>query len=225
MKSSARKPVDDLNLRKGNEAFADRLKVALSGRNQSEVARALEIAGSTLHRYLGGAMPAADTALRLARTLNVQPEWLIEGTGPMRPGAEIIGVGGDVVLLPRYDLFAFSEHGKPEPVGHLALPATWLAQSMRSTTGLWLAEMPNDALPSLAREGDTLICRDADPVLQDRRVYIFLLDGRPIVRRAFVKADGLQLRGETHDDTIFIGLHEAEHLRPAGRVLSAIHQV
>jgi len=225
MKSSAETPRRQAILPERNADFANRMKAAIKGLNQTEVARSIDIAGSTLHRYLNGSMPAADTAFRLARELGVRPEWLIEGEGAMRPGAEVVGVAGQVTVLPRYDLFAFSELGRPDPIDHMALPTAWLMRAARGTTDLWLAEMPSDAMPNLAREGEIMICRDADARLQDRRVYIFLLDGRPVVRRALVKAEGLQLRGESDDDTISVALDDVEHLKPVGRVLSAIHQV
>jgi len=222
MKSSARTRNEEIKEPERSAAFAERLRSALLGKNQSHIAKAVGIAGSTLHRYLGGSMPAADTAFKLARELGVRPEWLIEGQGQVVADAEVVGLQGPVTLLSKYDLFAFSEDGKPLANETVALPNTWLLGAVRTTSGLWIAEMPSDAMPSLAREGDLLICRDAEERLQDRRIYVFLIDGRPIVRKVFVRPDGLQLRSEDDSDTMLITPHELEALTPIARVVSAI---
>lgn len=223
MKSSAKRSSSDAIGDAEGETFAKRLVDALDGRGLAGIARQVGIAPSTLQRYLNGSMPAADIGFRLARALSVRPEWLFEAAGPKYETGEVVGIGsGQVTVLPVLDLFAFGEQGKPAATDQLALPTAWLMAAARSTTGLWLAEMPNDALPSLAKEGELLVCKDPEATLQDRRIYIFLLDGRPIVRRVFVRPEGLQLRGESDADTIEIAPQELEHLRPAGRVLSAI---
>lgn len=223
MKSSADARSGDAVLPERNVEFAKRLKDAVGGRNQGALAKEVGIAGSTLFRYMAGSMPAADIAFRLARALNVRPAWLIEGEEPkLQEAGTVVGISGDVVVLPRFDLFAFGEYGKPDAAEMLALPAPLLARATKATTNIWLAEMPNDALPSLAQEGELLVCRDPEPVLQDRRIYVFLVDGRPIVRKAYVRPEGLQLRSEDDGDTILVTPSELEQIRPIGRVLSAI---
>lgn len=206
-------------------AFAKRLREATDGRVLAQVAKAVGVAPSTLQRYLGGAMPAADIAFRLARAVNVRAAWLIEGEEPkfeqVPTSASVVGLSGDVTIVPRYDLFAFGEHGKPDPEEMLALPTSFLSRS-RVTTGVWLAEMPSSALPSLAGEGELLICRDADQILQDRRIYVFLIDGRPVVRQVFVRPDGIQLRSEDEPDTLLVTPNDIEALTPIARVVSAI---
>lgn len=225
MKSSAQTRSGEEILPERNAAFAKRLRAAIAGRNQGAVAKAIGVTGSTVHRYLAGSMPAADIAFRLARELNVRPAWLIEGEEPQvdqgAASAAVVGITGDVTVVPRYDLFAFSEYGKPEPAEMLALPNSMLARA-RIAAGIWVAEMPSDALPSLAGEGELLICRDPEQTLQDRRIYVFLIDGRPIVRRIFVRPDGLQLRSEDDSDTMLVTPPDLEAVTPIARVVSAI---
>lgn len=205
--------------------FAIRLREAVEGRVLAQIAKAADVAPSTLQRYLGGAMPAADIAFRLARAIGVRAAWLIEGEEPkldqLPTSATVVGLAGDVAIVPRYDLFAFGEYGKPEPAETLALPTSMLARA-RITAGIWVAEMPSDAFPSLAGEGELLICRDPEQSLQDRRIYVFLIDGRPIVRRVFVRPDGLQLGSENESDTMLVTPHELEAVTPIARVVSAI---
>ena len=212
----------------GHETFAMRLSRALVGRVNAHIAKEIGVAPSTMQRYLQGSMPAADVGLRLAQALQVSPEWLFSGVGLMeveaeaRPFADVVGIQSQITLLPRYDLFDFGDYGKPEPEEQIAIPTPWIVSAAKSTGGVWLAEMPNDALPSLAGEGELLICRDPEERLQDRRVYIFLFDGKPVVRKAHVRPDGVQLKSEDESETVLISPQDMESLRPIGRVLSAI---
>lgn len=222
MKSSAVRSPTARKVDVGASAFAERLSAACAGRVLKQVADAVDVAPSTIQRYLAGSIPAADIAIKLARTLGVRVEWLIVGEGPMNhvPGAT---AGDAEVALQRFDVFAFDEYGKGPPVETVRVPAAWLMAAAKATTGLWLAEMPSGALPEVAREGETIICRDPETPLQDRRVYIFLLDGRPIVRRVAFQPNAVVLRGEDEADTITLRPEELEQrLMPAGRILATV---
>lgn len=181
------------------------------------------VAPSTIQRYLAGSIPAADIAIKLARELGVRVEWLIAGEEPVRAFEEPSTGDDAAVLLDRYDVFSFGEYGKGPRVEQVSVPAAWLMAATKTTSGLWLTEMPSDALPEVAREGETIICRDPENPLQDRRVYIFLLDGRPIVRRIAFQPNQVVLRAEDEADTITLRPDELEErLRPAGRILATV---
>jgi hypothetical protein len=172
--------------------------------------------------YTAGAKIAgADNLFSLADALGVRPRWLIRGEGEMLDAVAADNAG--FVSLPRYDVFQFGEYGKGVAEETVQLPASWLQAAVKTTSGLWIAEMPSDALPSVAREGETIICRDPETPLQDRRVYIFLLDGRPIVRRVAFQPNQVVLRGEDEADTITLRPEELEErLMPAGRILATV---
>ena len=83
--------------------------------------------------------------------------------------------------------------------------------------------MPSDTMPDIAREGDQIICRSPDAPLVDGRVYVFLMDGRPMVRRVSVRPEGLLLKaGDNVTDPILIEPDQLERLAPVGRVLAAL---
>jgi len=88
--------------------------------------------------------------------------------------------------------------------------------------GLWVAALPSDAMPEIGREGDLLLCQDIELPLVDGRVYIFLLDRQPIVRRVQVRPDGLLLKGGPDTDPINIPPDRIDGVVPVGRVLAAI---
>ena len=221
MKSTAQRSPEEGNLSQGDDGFGGRLRSVLKGKTASTVAKAVGVAPSTLHKYQQGAMPAADIAVKLARALGVEVNWLIEGEGPAsRDEAEALAEQS-VVRLPVHDPHSFTEYGLGKPVDEIAVPRQ-LIGSARSTAGLWLTEMPTDALPSVAAEGQLILCRPPDQPLQDRKVYIMLLGPRTIVRRVFVRPDGLVLKGDDEADSITLRPDDLETIMPVGRVLGPI---
>lgn len=177
------------------------------------------MAPQTLDGYLRGAMPSGDRLFALADVLKVNPRWLVTGAGPMDEA--VPEADPDIVTLPRFDIFAFDEHGKPEPSSYVTMRMDWLLRSARTVAGLWIADMPSDSLPEVAKEGDGLICQDVDQLV-DGRTYIFLLDGRPIVRKLQIRPEGLVLKAGGGSDPIIISGERTEHLIPIGRVVAAI---
>ena len=172
-----------------------------------------------MDRYLKGAQMPADRALNLARVLGVRPEWLILGMGsPNEGGVE----GADWVTLPRYDLQAFSDYGKPDVEERVRLRRELLGR-WAGSAGLWVAEMPSDAAPEIAHEGDLLLCSDPSPPLADGRVYAFRMDSRVLVRRVQFRPDGLVLRVAKADpDPFVVAPKDVDRLYPIARILAAI---
>jgi transcriptional regulator with XRE-family HTH domain len=219
MKSTAQRSPGEGILSHGDDGFGGRLRASLKGKTASAIAKAVGVAPSTLHKYQQGAMPAADTAMRLARALGVEVNWLIEGEGPPSRAEALEDQG--VVLLPVHDPHAFTEYGMGKPIEEIAVPRQLIGNA-RTTTGLWLTEMPTDALPSVAAEGQLILCRPPEQPLQDRKVYVLLLGGRTIVRRVFVRPEGLLLKGDDEADSITIRPDDIETIMPVGRVLGPI---
>lgn len=204
-------------------AFGERLRAAMDKKSltNSELASKSGVSRQLISEYANGLKVAgADNLFSLADALEVYPRWLIRGEGEMAPPANS---DDSMVALPRYDVFQFNEYGKGEPVETVRLPAAWLQASVKTTRGLWLTEMPSDALPEVAKAGETVICRDPDQPLQERRVYIALLDNRPIVRRVTFRPEGVFLRAEDEGDTIVLRPDEIEErLRVAGRIMATV---
>lgn len=199
--------------------FSDRLRDALGGRAPATVARAVGIPSSSIDRYLNGAKPPADRALLLAIELGVRPEWLILGANGRGGGALN---SDDCVNLPRYDLTGFTNQTKPAQVETIIFRKEFLGR-WADTPGLWLAEMPSEAAPGIAREGNFLLCVDPELTLVDGRVYAFLLGGQLIVRRAQVRPEGIMLKTSPADpDPIVIAPDRATGLLPIARLLAAI---
>ncbi len=191
----------------------------MGGSGAATVARAAAIPPQTMDRYLKGTMPSADRALALADALGADPRWLISGVGERSPVG--LGYEADSVALPKLDLMAFSEEGKPEPQESMGVKREWLGRW--PAAGLWVAEMPSDSVPEIAREGDLLVCQDPVGPPVDGRAYAFLLDGRLLIRRVQIRKDGLALKTSRDDrDPLVIPPDQAENLIPIARILAAI---
>lgn len=194
--------------------FGARLAEALGSTPVAEAARTLGLSRTTLDGYLKGHMPAADRALSLADALGVSPRWLISGQGErsqvttfdrLKAGIakyrDAISAGGhlmdasaaDWVMLPRFDLFSWNDDGKVDIIEMVPFRRDWLSRYLFTSSGLWLTTMPSDAMPSIAREGDLIICKQIEHQLVDGRTYIFRLGGSPIIRRVAIRPEGYVL--------------------------------
>jgi transcriptional regulator with XRE-family HTH domain len=197
----------------------------LSGRPAAPLARDAGIAPQTFDGYLKGAIPAADRAFAIADALGVDPRWLVMGVGERAPAPIGESEDGDWLLLPAYDVAGFGEYGKPEPRERVRIRRDWLmGVNVRMTDSLWLTDMPGDAMPEVAREGQMLVCQDPAATLMDGRVYIFLLDGRPLVRKVYMRPEGLMLTtNDRNIEPIILTEDRADQLIPVARVLAAIN--
>lgn len=210
-----------------NVGFADRLAELLKARfgrgGQAFLSRNLGVAKQTIGGWLAGSVPAGDMLFRLADELGVDARWLATGIGKAGGQLPPESEEKDWVKLPRLDLFDFREGLVPQPIEQVAIRRDWLAMAVRSSGSLWLADMPSDAMPDVAREGDTIVCREPDRPLADGRVYVLLLDGQPIVRRVQLRPEGLVLKaGDPSIDPITLPADRLDQLVPIGRVLAAM---
>lgn len=209
-----------------NALFGERLKNLLDRRfgrgGLTEISRITGAAKGTVSSWLVGSMPAGDTLFKLADALEVDARWLATGIGEAR-GQVGTSDSDEWVKLPRIDLTRFEDGRMPEPTDTVLIRREHLASAVRTTAQLWVADMMSDTMPDIAHEGDQIICRAPDSPLVDGRVYVFIMDGRPLVRRVSVRPEGLLLKaGDKSIDPILIAPDRLEQLVPVGRVLAAL---
>lgn len=204
--------------------FAQRLRVAFEvwGGNQAELSRATNISRQRINEYLAGPkVPAAATLFPLADALGVQPRWLVRGEGPMsipKPG-----IDDGMIHLPHYELSRISTDGLGEPDDTIAVPPELLMRSIGTTRDLFVTDMPSDALPEIARAGETIVCQKFKAPLGDGKFYVFLFDGQPVVRRVEIRPEGLVLRaGDPTFAPIEVVGDLLDHLSTIARVLGAL---
>lgn len=136
---------------------------------------------TTLGDVIKKTMPNADSAIRLARALDVPVEWLITGAAGTASPRLTAADEADWVVVPHYRLSEFTETAKPEPIETVPLRKDWLNRNARTSSNLWLTEMPV-SIEGVGEEGDTILCRDADTHYQEG-FYLYFFDGMPVIRQ------------------------------------------
>ncbi len=189
---------------------------------QQDLVRATGIGRQRVYEYYHGQKtPGADTAFSMADALGIHTRWLIRGEGPRDLDPYVVDEDG-WVWLPHYDLFAFEGVRPPKKMEDVPVSRAWLLANARTVKDLWVTEMPNDAMPGIAPTGEFIICAPPDDPLRDRRVYVFLIDGRPIIRTANLGVGGLTLTAQNPAIEPLIADGEQVELLTIGRVIAAM---
>ncbi len=189
---------------------------------QQDLVRATGIGRQRVYEYYHGQKtPGADTAFAIADALGIQTRWLIRGEGPRDLDPYVVDEDG-WVWLPHYDLFAFEGIQPPKKIEDVPVSRAWLLANAKTVKGLWVTEMPNDAMPDVAPTGEFIICGAPDDPLRDRRVYAFLIDGRPMIRRAEFRSGGLILTAQNPAVEPITPSPDQIEFLPIGRVIASI---
>lgn len=161
--------------------WGNRIQAMLGDRSQAWLAREVGISTTGLGEIMRKAMPAADTAIKIAQALDVTTEFLF--TGENNSGANpLVAVDqADWVMVPRFRLADFTETGKPEPIETIPIRKDWLNQTARVASNLWLTDLPS-TIEGIGEEGDPILCRDAETHYQEGW-YLYFFEGMPIVRK------------------------------------------
>ena len=111
-------------------------------------------------------------------------------------------------LLPLYDLAAFDRR---EASGQIVFPPalemvpvrrTDLARLHITRSEVWLIEMPTNILPSVARQGELLVCQDGGIGFHDRSVIVLAFGGDPSIIRRVVRASDGTLTLQADDPSV-----------------------
>lgn len=197
--------------------FAVRFSQALGGRDRAWLARETGLSPSTLHDYSRGAAPSADRAFTIADALGVDPRWLITGQGGAPEGAGDNARDNGWVRLPHRS----APQGRE--VFSTPVPREWLRRAFGRSDDLWTTCMPSQSFPKVAREGDPIVCVDAEGLVEGG-LYLVELGGDVVVRRVTATAAGPALT--TADSFADSGGAAFEHgsggTHIIGRILGAL---
>ena len=207
-----------------SDEIGARILEALGGRDRKWLANEAGVSPSTLHDYISGATPSADRAVAIADALGVELRWLVTGSGARSSGVADRSRPGeqDIPVRSFTDAAWLKGEAPASAVGVTRVPKTVL-RSLDRTESLWMAPMPSNALPDVAREGDFVLCTDIDGPLRDGWACIFILkaNASPAVRRVELTNSGLRLRAGDPDIPP-IDYVEGGALRPIGRIVAAV---
>ena len=181
--------------------FCERLRLAIGDRPVADVAEAAGVAPNTLRTYLSGAIPKLTVGFSLARVLAVCPEWLAEGTGPMRPaGEEFCGMGGpgrvNISYLP-LEYFSSRQLGWHESrsklVDGFGVSFNWAISELNANDlrQLWILYIDGDSMSPHLRNGNLIFVsgvKSESDIAEG--VYVMRFSDMLVVRRLMFSLEG-----------------------------------
>jgi Helix-turn-helix len=174
--------------------FPERLKqlIAEFG-SRYALAKSSRIPASTLQSYEAGSKPGIETLTTLARTANVDLNWLVTGKGEMRPEGLLSGASlADFVVVDQYEMG--TALSMSFIIGQVPFSRHFLESRLR------LKDPNSDSLLVIEADANLFEISRGDLVLVDReqkdlgRDAIYLLDLPGIVLRAVTRCVGDKVR-------------------------------
>jgi transcriptional regulator with XRE-family HTH domain len=164
--------------------FAQRLRRLINEfGSRYALAKASGIPQSTLQGYEAGSKPGMDALARLARVGNVDLNWLLNGTGEMRPAGILSGAAfADILMVPQYELS--TALSMEMIIAQVPFSRFFLEQNLK------LRKPSYDSLLVIEAGADLYQIRRGDLVLVDRTQTKATPDGVYLLN-----LPGLELRG------------------------------
>ena len=205
------------------KTLSERLRYALKARSETQVAlaNACGVTKGAVNQWMSGTVKALEGAnlLSAAKFLNVLPQWLQSGEGPMTGTVETRGVfvsanpappigtpiiewddpedlpEGEFVIVPRYDLHVAAGNGHVvyEEMEHEQGQA-YRTSSVRklgtSARNLMTVYAKGESMEPSIYAGDALLVDRGQREVQDRNVYVLRYGHEIRVKRLFKRPDG-----------------------------------
>ena len=206
-----------------NTNSTNRIREALGDREAKWLAERSGLSPSSISDYMKGRSPRIDAALKIAKALDADLEWLfgdqIEPRRTDHQGAPpvIDADEAEWVEVPEYSLFEIDEQGKLWPIVTSKMRKDWLYASLGETSGIWIAAAPS-RYEALGIEPMTMIfCKDHRP--GERLIhgvhYVFRVNGGVILARYALREDA------SDEPTVLprdIGHQDDQHI-PVARIV------
>lgn len=181
-----------------NTNLQNRIREALGDREAKWLAEASGLSPSSISDYMKGRSPRIDAALKIARALDVDLEWLFGDQDQRRrldhapdKGLLIDVNDADWVEVPEYSTYEIDERGKLSPITTTIMRKDWLYASLGDTSGIWITRAPSRYDPLGIDVGSMLFCKDHP--LGERMIhgahYLFRVNGGIVIAR-FALRDG-----------------------------------
>lgn len=167
------------------------MQIALDGRGQAWLAEKTGLSTSTIHDYARGAIPSADRAFLIARTLGVDAEWLVTGekTGerpePEPPAELLLRVGQAEIMNGLDPALRARIRAKGPAMEYLLLDCHG-----RDHRFLFVTPMPAGGFPEIAAEGAPILCAAATE-LAPEAYYLARIADRIEIRQFTARDGGL----------------------------------
>lgn len=217
-----------------SENFAERVGKLIGNESERSFAQRAGISAGGLRALLKGGKPTLDTLLGIARSNEINLDWLATGEGPMRRGDSSqvtvqhmmpATIGEDFVLIPRLDVQASAGNGAvamhEEALDFLAFQASWLRARNINPAFAQVLTARGDSMEPTVRDGDVLLVDTSITMVRDNALYIVIYDGMVVVKRVHKRLDGsvLLISDNERYPAEDVPAHRTVELHIAGRVV------
>lgn len=176
--------------------FVDRLKLVLGRESVNSFAKRAEIPEGSMRQYLGGSIPGADKATKIAAAGSVLLDWLLTGEGPMKadgPGTGALDLS-EFRLIPRLDVQPSSGFGslvaEEAAVEMLAFRSDWLRRVGINPDYAHVLTNKGDSNEPTIRDGDILLVDTSIDRVMDNAFYVVVYNGQALLKRVQIMLDG-----------------------------------
>lgn len=206
------------------QSFEDRLKEVQGEESARSFARRIGISDGAIRGLTSGGKPTLDTLLAIANATGVELKWLATGEGPKFSIAS--GEGNDEVAnIPRLDVVASAGPGasgaSEKTLEMVPFPRAFLRAIGVSPANANIVTVAGDSMEPTLSAGDDLIVDTSVKRIRAEALYVLILDGEVVVKRAQRRVNGSILI--TSDNERYppeeVTPDDADKLRVAGRVV------
>jgi transcriptional regulator with XRE-family HTH domain len=215
--------MDDTEERDLSSAFVDRLRAAASDTSQAVIAKRAQLSTSAVSKIFQGAEPGLFKAVRLAKALGVNLNWLATGVG--RPNAAESGF----VEIPLLDVQLAAGTGAitdlAQQIGVVPMDREMLrALGRTSADGLRFLEGAGDSMVPLIFDGSRVLVDTHDTRLREGVFAFRLGDDLRVKRLRRLGVDGIEVLSENprYEPEVLSG-YDLEHFAILGRVLGGFN--
>lgn len=193
-------------------------------RQKSESARKCGIAQKTFSSYLEGTEPTATKLVQLANGLGVNLLWLATGEGPQFPDGSVVQ-SADTVGVRRLDVVASAGPGasgaSEKTLEMVPFPRAFLRSIGVSPAHANIVTVSGDSMEPTLMAGADLIVDTSVKRIRAEAIYVLILDGELVVKRAQRRVNGsiIITSDNDHYQPEEITPEAADKLQVAGRVV------
>lgn len=221
----------------GIDTISDRLEELRGDLSYKAFGESVGISESGMRKYFPPylSMPTLDKALRIARTYNVNLEWLATGEGPKHPGEPSTATAPCVckdefdeeyALIEGYHISVSTGHGafngEHEPVKrHLAFRKKWLNYRGFKPDQLKVVFAKGDSMEPTIKDNDSLLVNLSSTRPVDGKIFVVRLGDQLYAKRIQKRWDGgIELISDNKEyHAQVIPAAELEQLQVIGQVI------
>ena len=163
------------------------------------LAKAADIPQSTLQSYEAGSKPGMDALVRLAQVGNVDLNWLVRGTGEMRPSGMRSGaIFADILMVDQYELG--TAQAAEIIIGHIPFSRHFLEKTLglKEPTHQTLLVVEAGSNLSHIERGDLVLIDRSQAHLSRDGVYLLDLPGVELKELFVYPGDKVTVVGPQH---------------------------